>query len=197
MFSGKSIELIRHVNRQKIAGRRVIVFKYSADNRYAHTSAASYDGLATWAIPVTTAEEIISRVEREHNTVVIDEIQFFDDAIFDAIMQYVSEGKDVIVAGLNLDFRGEPFVLRGGTHTMGDLLVRADAIFGLQAICTAKINGAICGEPATRTQRLRDGVPVPFEDPLIQIGSAESYEARCLHHHAVPHLTRQGGGGVV
>ncbi|MCX6780714.1 MAG: thymidine kinase [Candidatus Magasanikbacteria bacterium] len=184
MFSGKSIEMIRQVNRSKIAGKRVIVFKFTADNRYSQTEASSYDGFSTWAIPASTAEEIFARVEPDHEVVAIDEIQFFDDAAVDIIFDFVKQGKEVIVTGLNLDFRGLPFELRGGTRTMADLLVRADSIMSLHAICTFK-NGHICGAPATRTQRLRDGQPVAVDDPIVQIGSSESYEARCLKHHIV------------
>lgn len=184
MFSGKSIEMIRQVNRHKIAGKRVIVFKYSADNRYSQTEASSYDGLSTWAVPASTCEEISSRVELEHEVVAIDEIQFFDDPTVDLIQDYIRQGKEVVVTGLNLDFRAKPFQLRGGSRTMADLLVHADSIFSLHAICTYK-NGHICGAPATRTQRLRDGQPVAEDDPVVQIGSSESYEARCLRHHSV------------
>lgn len=186
MFSGKSIELIRHVNRYKVAGRHVIVFKYSQDNRYSQTAAASYDGLSTWAIPASTAQEIIDRVTDDHDVVVIDEVQFFDDALFDAIQEYVVAGKDVVIAGLNLDFRGEPFLLQGGKRSMADFMVRADIIHSLHAICTGRDNGKICGGIATRNQRLRGGAPVPANDPLVQVGSAESYEARCVKHHIVP-----------
>ncbi len=185
MFSGKSVELIRQVNRYKIAGKRVMVFKFSADTRYSATEAASYDGLTTWAIPVSTAAEIESRVTPEHEVVVIDEIQFFDDNIVDLILSYVRRGMDVVVGGLNLDFRGEPFILQGGTKNMGDILGRADFIHLLHAICTARVNGKICGSEATRTQRLKNGEPVRADEPLVQIGSAESYEARCIAHHYV------------
>lgn len=185
MFSGKSIELIRQVNRQKIAGKRVIVFKFSKDNRYSQTEASSYDGMSTWAIPVTTSEDIIARVEPDHEVVVIDEIQFFNDPVIELLLGYVQQGKEVIVAGLNLDFRAKPFFFQGGSRTMADLIVHADSIHALHAICTYK-NGRICGAPATRTQRLRDGQPVSSDDPLVQIGSQESYEARCIRHHSVP-----------
>jgi len=184
MFSGKSIDLIRQVNRHKIAGKRVIVFKFSADNRYSQTEASSYDGLSTWAIPATTCEDVVSRVEPDHEVIVVDEIQFFDDPIIDQLLAYVQQGKEVIVAGLNLDFRARPFVFRGGTRTMADLIVHGDSIHALHAICTYK-NGKICGAPATRTQRLRDGVPVGPDDPLVQIGSNENYEARCIRHHVI------------
>ena len=183
MFSGKSVELIRQVNRYKIAGKRVMVFKYSADNRYSQTEAASYDGLTTWAIPAATAAEIESRVTLEHEVVVIDEIQFFDDATLGLVLEYVKRGMDVVVGGLNLDFRGEPFMLVGGKKSMADFMVRADTMHLLHAICTARVNGKICGDAATRTQRLRDGEPVRADDPVVQIGSTESYEARCLVHH--------------
>lgn len=184
MFSGKSIELIRQVNRHKIAGKRVIVFKYSDDNRYSQTEASSYDGMSTWAIPAATCEELASRIEDEHEVIVIDEIQFFDDPTIDLLLSYVQNGKEVIVGGLNLDFRAKPFIFRGGSRTMADLIVHADSIFALHAICTYR-NGHICGAPATRTQRLRDGQPVASDDPIVQIGSQESYEARCIRHHSV------------
>lgn len=185
MYSGKSVELIRQVNRYKIAGKRTIVFKYSADNRYSQTEAASYDGLTTWAIPAATAAEIESRVTPEHEVVVIDEIQFFDDATVALVLELVKRGLDVVVGGLNLDFRGEPFLLAGGTKSMADIMVRADTIHLLHAICTARVDGKICGDAATRTQRLRDGQPVSPTDPLVQIGSTESYEARCRAHHYI------------
>ncbi len=183
MFSGKSIELIRQVNRFKIGGKRVIVFKYGEDRRYAEAAAASLDGLTTWAVPAVSTEEIAMRVEADHEVVVIDEVQFFDDPIVELLLGYVKSGKEVVVAGLNLDFRSKPFIFRGGTQTMADLIVHADSIFALHAICTAKESGKICGAPATRTQRLRDGEPVSIDEPVVQIGSAESYEARCIRHH--------------
>lgn len=186
MFSGKSIDLIRQVNRHKVAGRHVIVFTFVQDNRYASAAAASYDGMSTWAVPVSSAEEIEQRLDTSHEVVVIDEVQFFDESVLDLIEGLVREGRDVIAAGLNLDFRGLPFVFRDGTRTMGDLVVRADTIHALHAICTARMNGKICGAPATRTQRLRDGAPVKASDPLVQIGSQESYEARCIAHHEIP-----------
>lgn len=187
MFSGKSIELIRHVNRLKVAGKRVIVFNFSEDMRYTSTAdAASKDGLTTWAVPTRNAAEISERVLPEHEVVVVDEVQFFDDATADLLLQYADEGREVLVAGLNLDFRGEPFVLQGGGRSMADLLVRADHIHTLSAICTHKIDGKVCGAHATRTQRLRGGEPVPANDPLVQVGAQESYEARCRQHHFVP-----------
>lgn len=185
MFSGKSIELIRQVNRHKIAGKRVIVFKYGDDNRYAQTAAASYDGLTIWAIPATTCADVVARVEPDHEVVVIDEIQFFDDPIIDQLIEYVLQGKEVIIAGLNLDFRAKPFVFRGGNRTMADIIVHGDSIFALHAICTHRDEGKICGAKATRTQRLQGGKPAPAGGPVIQIGSAESYEARCIRHHQV------------
>lgn len=184
MFSGKSIELIRQVNRHKIAGKRVLAFRFADDNRYSQTDAASHDGLSMWAIPASTAADIASRVSAEHEVLAIDEIQFFDDPTVDLIKDYIRQGKEVLVTGLNLDFRAQPFQLRGGSRTMADLLVHADSIYSLHAICTYK-NGHICGAPATRTQRLRDGQPVAEDDPIVQIGSSESYEARCLKHHSV------------
>jgi thymidine kinase len=112
---------------------------------------------------------------RDDTTVVgIDEAQFFDDGIVDVIEGLASKNIRVIVTGLDMDFRGEPF------GCIPELLARADKIVKLQAICMT------CGEPANRTQRLVDGKPARYDDPIVIVGASEMYEARCRAHHEVP-----------
>ncbi|MBF8281029.1 MAG: Thymidine kinase [Candidatus Magasanikbacteria bacterium] len=188
MFSGKSIELIRRINRERVAGKRVCVIKFGEDDRYSKEHLASYDGYRSGAISATTTPDIIERGDPLAEVIVIDEVQFFDDAIIDWIMEQVAGGRKIICAGLNLDFRGEPFPFGyGSVRTMADLIVRADNILKLSSICTFRdTKGVICGVEATRTQRLKNNEPANWNEPTKQIGAQESYEARCVEHHFVP-----------
>lgn len=187
MFSGKTAELIRRVNRLKIAGKTVQLFKFRGDARYASMhEMASFDGAATPAIPTATAADILANLDMSADVFVIDEVQFYDDTIIDLVMTLTSLGKEVIGAGLNLDFRGEPFTFAGSTKTIAELIARADTLIKLSAICTHSDNSARCGRDATRTQRLIEGKPAEFTSPIVQIGSSEQYEARCHMHHLVP-----------
>ncbi len=191
MFSGKSEELIRRVRRALIAGRRIQLFKSHLDDRYGgqfHIS--SHDGRQIEAEPVSNSAQIAERVQPETQVVAIDEAQFLDDGICDVADALADAGVRVIVAGTDMDFRAEPF------GPMGPLLARAERIDKLNAICV------VCGDPATRNQRLIDGKPAPAEGPTIQVGGAESYEARCRRCHVVPKRDRGQvelplrGGGV-
>ena len=174
MFSGKSEELIRRVKRAVIAKRAVEVFKPAIDDRFGPEIVRSHDGDSFVATPVRDAEEILARVRADTAVVAIDEVQFFDDAVVDVVRRLVADGKRVICAGLDLDFRGEPF------GPVPQLLALAERVDKLAAICV------VCGEAATRTQRIVDGVPARFEDPIIVIGATEKYEARCRSCHEVP-----------
>lgn len=189
MFSGKSTELIRQIRREQIAEKEMQLFKFGEDSRYAASEElASYDGSTIRAVPVTTTRALINLVNPDTQLVVVDEIQFFDDIIIDYISHLVDQGKRVMAAGLNLDFRGEPFPFGyNSKRTIADLLVRADFIVKLSAVCTFREDGgARCGREATRTQRMRDGEPAHYSDPTKMIGAQESYEARCVRHHVVP-----------
>ena len=182
MFSGKSEELIRRVRRALIAGRRVQLFKSHLDDRYGgEFQITSHDGRHIDADPVSSAVQIAEKVRRETQVVAIDEAQFLDDGICDVVDALADHGMRVIVAGTDMDFRGEPF------GPMGLLLARAERIDKLSAICV------VCGDPATRNQRLIDGEPAPAEGPTIQVGGAESYEARCRRCHEVPKRDRAQG----
>ena len=174
MFSGKSEELIRRVKRAVIARRTVQVFKPVIDDRYGVEVVRSHDGDSFVARPVRSSEEILSLISPDTTVVGIDEVQFFDPDIVTVVRGLVASGRRVICAGLDLDFRGEPF---GPVPT---LLALAERVDKLEAICV------VCGEPATRTQRIVNGIPAFFDDPIIVIGAKEAYEARCRSCHEVP-----------
>ena len=179
MFSGKSEELIRRVRRALIARKRVQVFKSALDDRYdgvRHIS--SHDGAGVEAVPVRSSLELAQVAHPTTQVFGIDEVQFLDGGVVEVLTMLADRGARVIVAGTDMDFRGEPF------GPMPQLLTRAETVDKLHAICV------ICGSPATRNQRLVDGEPAPYEAPTIQVGGAESYEARCRRCHEVPSATR-------
>jgi thymidine kinase len=175
MFSGKSEELIRRVRRSMIARRSVQVFKSHLDERYSGIyQVSSHDGRTTEAIPVDTPEQIMRHLSPGTQVVAIDEAQFLDGSIVELVTSLARGGKRVILAGTDTDFRGEPF------GPMPQLLAIAEVVDKLHAICV------VCGNPASRNQRLIGGKPARYDSPTIMVGSAESYEARCRRCHAVP-----------
>jgi thymidine kinase len=174
MFSGKSEELIRRLRRAVIARQVVQVFKPKIDNRYAEDQVRSHSGNGFDATPVTCSEDILSLVKAETTVVGIDEAQFFDADVVRVAQHLANEGKRVICAGLDLDFRGEPF------GPMPTLLAIAERVDKLTAICM------VSGEPATRTQRLINGKPANYDDPIILVGASDTYEARSRKCHEVP-----------
>ena len=174
MFAGKSEELIRRVKTLSYAHQKIIAFKPAIDNRYDKSAIASHDGEKYQAFAIKSAEDILPLVESDVQVVAIDEVQFFKDSIVSICESLADRGVRVIVAGLDTDFRGEPF------GVMPLLLARAEFVTKLSAACT------VCGCAATRTQRLVDGKPANYDDPIILVGAKESYEARCRKHHIVP-----------
>jgi thymidine kinase len=174
MFSGKTEELIRRVRRATIAKQKVQVFKPHIDNRYAIDQVKSHNGLGFDAVPVKCSQDILSLVQPDTNVVAIDEAQFFDNDLAHVAGKLADMGKRVICAGLDLDFRGEPF------GPMPMLLCIAERVDKLTAICV------VSGEPATRTQRIINGRPASYNDPIILVGATESYEARSRQCHEVP-----------
>ncbi len=175
MFSGKTEEMIRRVRRARIAKQRVQVFKPAIDTRYATEEVKSHDGLGHDALPAATSAEILQNVRPDTNVVGIDEVQFFDADVTRVVQELADRGVRVIAAGLDMDFRGEPF------GPMPQLMSEAERVDKLHAICV------VCGAEASRTQRLIDGRPANYDDPIILVGGSESYEARCRHCHQVPH----------
>jgi thymidine kinase len=174
MFSGKSEELIRRVRRASFGKQKIQVFKPKMDNRYSEKEVVSHNGTKIYAWPVERSIDILQHLENDTQVVAIDEVQFFDEDVVSVIQHLADEGIRVIVAGLDQDFRGEPF---GHVPT---LMALAETVTKLQAICLA------CGSPASRTQRLIDGKPASYDDPVILVGASESYEPRCRHCHEVP-----------
>jgi thymidine kinase len=163
MFSGKTDELIRRLRRAAI------------DFRYAVEKVTSHAGADFAAIPIEKSNEVFDKLNKDTNVVAIDEAQFFDDDIISVTARLAEKGLRVIVAGLDTDFRGEPF------GPMPVLMAQAEHVDKLQAICM------VCAEPASRTQRLVNGKPARYHDPVVIVGASEMYEARCRLHHEVPH----------
>lgn len=174
MFSGKTDELIRRLVRATIAKQKVQVFKPAIDVRYAVEKVSSHMGSTFDAIPVEKAADIRPKLEKDTTVVGIDEAQFFDPQIVTVVQELAARGMRVIVAGLDMDFRGEPFGF------MPVLMSEAEEVLKLHAICM------VCGNDASRTQRLVNGKPARYDDPVVIVGASELYEARCRQHHEVP-----------
>lgn len=173
MFSGKSEELIRRVRRCHFAKQKVLVFKPKLDDRYSKEEVVSHNGNAVIAKPISHAAEIYDYLNPDTDVVAVDEAQFFDHDLVAISQHLADEGYRVILAGLDQDFRGEPF------GPMPELLSVAEEVTKLQAVC------AVCASPASRTQRLINGKPASYHDPVILVGARESYEPRCRHCHEV------------
>jgi thymidine kinase len=161
MFSGKSEELIRRLNRARIARQRVQVFKPKIDARYSDEEIASHSGQTHGSTPVSSTAEMMALILEDTEVVGIDEGQFFDSAIVDAVNLLAEKGKRVIVAGLDQDYTGRPF------EPMPQLLSVAEFITKTHAICVK------CGSTANYSQRTVESVA------RVEVGAADKYEARC------------------
>lgn len=174
MFAGKTEELLRRVKRMEYAKKDVIVFKPKIDDRYSKDEVVSHNNRRIKSINISKASDIYQYISNPlPYAIAIDEVQFLDNEVIDICEKYADKGVRVIVAGLDKDFRGEPF------GVMPLLLARAEYVTKLEAICQ------VCGAPATRTQRLINGKPASVDDPIILVGAKEQYEARCRHCHVV------------
>lgn len=173
MFCGKTEELIRRARRAIIAKQEIQVFKPSLDDRYGIERVTSHTGQVIEAQPVSKPGQILEQLRPSTTVVAMDEVQFFDETIVETIEQLTARGIRTILAGLDTDFRGEPF------GAMPQLMCIAEEVTKLHAICV------ICGEEACRTQRLVNGQPARYDDPIIMVGAEEAYEARCRIHHVV------------
>lgn len=179
MFCGKTEELIRRIKRAEIAKQKVVVFKPKKDDRYDLNDIVAHSGLRAGSELIDTDGEsirkIVKRVEElgDIDVVAIDEGNLFPDEMVEVCEKLADKGIRVIVAGLDLNFRGEPF------GAMPNLMARAEYVDKLQAICMK------CGGTGTRTQRIIDGKPAKHDDPLIVIGGSDKYEARCRNCHKI------------
>ena len=174
MFSGKSEELIRRVRRTQFAKQKIAVFKPAIDNRYSEESVVSHNGTAVTTKPIANSTDIFKHINPDIDVIAIDEVQFFDNESLQVVQHLADSGYRVIVAGLDQDFRGEPF------GPMPALMSHAERVDKLHAICM------VCGDEASRTQRLVNGKPARYDDPVVIVGASEMYEARCRRHHEVP-----------
>lgn len=174
MFAGKTEELIRRIKRLQYAKKNILVFKPSIDDRYSIDEVVSHNGSSIESIPIEKPQDMFKYINDKTDAVAIDEVQFFDEDIVSALDYLADKGIRVIAAGLDRDFRGEPF------GPMPELLTKAEFVTKLTAICN------VCGAPATRTQRLVNHKPASYNDPIVFVGAKESYEPRCRHCHEVP-----------
>jgi thymidine kinase len=174
MFSGKTEEIIRRLRRAKIAKQKIQVFKPTVDTRFSESKVTSHAGSDFEATPVSSSADILELIEEDTTVVGIDEAQFFEDEIIEVVHTLADRGIRVLVGGLDTDFRGEPF------GPMPVLMAQAERVDKLHAICM------VCGDLASRTQRLIDGKPAKYDDPIVVVGASELYEARCRRHHEVP-----------
>lgn len=174
MFAGKTEELIRRIKVLEFAKKEIMVFKPVIDNRYSETKVVSHAGSSVESHVIKDAAEILEYVKDSTQVVAIDEVQFFDMNVCDVCNELADKGIRVMAAGLDTDFRGEPF------GPMPKLLTQAEFCTKLAAVCNK------CGAPGTRTQRIVNGKPASYNEPIVMVGAAESYEARCRHCHEVP-----------
>ncbi len=173
MYAGKTEELLRRVKRIEYAKKSVIVFKPTIDNRYSESEVVSHNNERIKSINITNAKDILNYVNPLPFAIAVDEVQFLNHDLVDVCEYLADQGVRVILAGLDRDFRGEPFGI------MPELLARAEYVTKLYAICQ------VCGAPATRTQRIINGKPAKYSDPVVMVGAKEQYEARCRHCHIV------------
>lgn len=173
MFAGKTEELMRRVNMLIFANKKVQIFKPKIDNRYSEEQVVSHSNRKMLAAPISNAQDLRALLAPDVEVIAIDEIQFFGNDILMFLETLADAGKRIIIAGLDKDFRGEPFSITP------ELLVRAEFVTKLNAICVK------CQGPATRTQRIINGVPAKKTDPIILIGENDVYEARCRHCHTI------------
>ncbi len=171
MFSGKTEELMRRLKRAEYAKQNVLTIKHKIDTRRSFTEITSHDGKKRTAFSLENNLDSLLKIYELANKNIqiigIDEIHFFPMELVDILLDLVDQGKRIIVAGLDLDFRGKPFEITS------KLMSYADHILKLKAICV------ICGQDAHHTQRIIDGKPAKYDDPIILVGASECYEARC------------------
>lgn len=181
MFAGKTELLLKEITRAEYAGKKVQVFKPAIDDRWGKQShIRSHSGGEHEAFAVETSLDILTSLDTDTQVVAIDEIQFFDEQIVDVVVFLLDMDVRVVFAGLSLDFRGEPF------GSMPILLALCDELERPTAICNEVVDGHICGAEATRTQRLINGQPANYHDPIVLIGAEQEYQARCPNHHKIP-----------
>ena len=191
MFSGKSTELIRRVNRYEISGLKAQLFKPAIDNRYDVKYVASHDGLTKKVIPVQDFADLRKKYNSKIEVLGVDEPQFLESSIVDLCEEHAQRGGIAIVALLLKDFKDNYFRFKDGRYDASEFLRRADWIISLSAICTHQENNPTqnpeknqtCGRDATRVQRFVNGQVAPADSPLVLVGQKEAYAPRCREHY--------------
>ena len=178
MISGKTSELIRRVEREVYAKKKGAIFKIAFDRRYSARQVVTHNGLRYNAYTVASSAEGLRKIEeladsKGLDAIGVDEVNFFPRELV-GVLDRLADTRKVIACGLNLNFKAEPF------PTTMELAARADRVRYLSAVCV------VCGQEATRTQRLIGGKPAPKDSPIIVVGGKELYEPRCRTCYAPP-----------
>lgn len=175
MFAGKTEELLKRINRFIYEDKKFLLFKPDIDNRYSTDLVVSHSkrSYSSIILKINFESELYNYIEKDTKIIIIDEVQFFSNNLVNIIKDLLKKGFLIICAGLDLDFRGEPFLI------MPTLLALATKVMKLTSVCS------VCKMEATRSQRLINGLPAKYNDDLILIGEVESYEPRCINHHEV------------
>ncbi len=173
MFAGKSEELIRRIKRLEFAKKNFLVFKPTLDNRYSENELVTHQRNKKKAINISHSEDLKKIDFSNIDAIIIDEVQFLDEGIVDVLDDIANKGVRVIAGGLDMDFKNKPFL------NTALLLAKAEFVTKLTAICV------VCGDPATRSQRIVNGLEASENDPIILLGAKESYEPRCRKCHHI------------
>lgn len=173
MFAGKTEELIRRIKRLEYANQKYLIFKPKIDDRYGDNEIVSHNKNSKKAINIEKSTEIYNHLNDDVSVIIVDEAQFFDEKIPYVLDDLADKGYRVIVGGLDRNFKGEPF------GPMPEILAIAEVVTKLTAICQRS------GKPATRTQRIINGKPAKYSDPIVLIDASESYEPRSRAEHVV------------
>ena len=189
MFSGKTLEMIRFADAFTVGGHQVQIFKPAMDDRGEGSNQIKSRLFGRWdATPIDQPEELLNKLRKGVDVVMIDEIQFLNQTnpdgvykIVEVVERLLDTDIKVVISGLPRDFRRQPF------GPMAELLARAQDKVVLKAVCDEIIeDGTKCQELATETQRYVDGEPADWNDPVVLVGDKmEGYAARCIKHHVV------------
>ena len=185
MFSGKSTELIRRVNRYEVVRKKVQLFKPSSDTRYSQNHVASHDGMTKEVIDVTDLADLMGKYDPAKMILGIDESQFLESGVVDFTEEHVRRGGIAVVSLLLKDFLDNYFVFKDGKLDTSEFIRRADHVTYLKALCKYQVGDSeddVCGNEATRVQRFIDGQVAPPDSPLVLVGGKGVYAPRCREH---------------
>lgn len=183
MFSGKSTELIKLVNRYEVTGKRVQLFKPALDIRYSQNHVSSHDGLKKEVTYVTDLADLKAKYDPAREILGIDEPQFLESGIVDFTEEHVQRGGIAVVSLLLKDFRDDYFKFKDEKGDVSEFIRRADQVIYLTALCTFERGSGPCGKEASRVQRFVDGKIAAPDSDRVLVGGKEAYEPRCRQHY--------------